>query len=168
MEIKITLPEAKITPEELEKKTKAWLTEDFEKQGILAKVLVFTYLYHPVSTTELTKKMSSYFNVDFDRATVYRALQKLNEKYIVVNVNTQYVLMLQEVERSPMHKKALEKYYSFLSLIPEQFKKRFQNVNYFWVNNSQSIKYVEWACRLLGFKYEKEKQKEILKKDDRN
>jgi len=154
MTFKITLPEANIDPEFVEKRNRAMLSEDFAKGGMLAKVLVFTYLHHPISTTELTTKLNDYFKLNIDRASIYRTLQKLVEKHLIATTTTGVVMHMTEGERSEIHKKIIHKYYEFLEKIPDQFRKKFQNINYFWVANGEGTKYIEWCCKLLKFKCE--------------
>ena len=160
MEFKIIIPEQNMKSEDIERRNRAFFTEDFNKGGILAKVLVFTKLNQPVSTTEITKILNDYFKMDFDRASVYRALQKLNEKNIITTTSSGIVQSLTLGERLPIHTQILEKYYAFLHKIPTQFRTKFQNVNYFWVSNGEGMKYIEWCCNLLNFKCEKTKDKE--------
>lgn len=155
MSFKITMPEPEITTEEITKKNKAMFSENLAKGGLLAKALVFTYQGQPASTTEITKAINSYYRIDVDRAMIYRALQKLVEKHIIATTTTGTVLHLQEAERTPIHKKVVEKYTTFLVTIPDQFRKKFQNINYFWVSNGEGLKYIEWCCKLLNFKCEK-------------
>jgi len=154
---KIKLPDQEIKPEVIEKRNKAMFTEDLEKDGILAKSLVFVYLNQPASTTEITKKMSSYYGIDFDRVKIFRALQKLNEKFILANATSGECLSLSDSERKEIHHEIIRKFYSFLRDIPEQFRRRFQNVNYFWVSNGEGFKYIEWCCKILGFECEVKK-----------
>jgi len=151
---KITLPKQEIKPEITEKRNRAIFSDDLDKGGILAKTFIFTYLNQPASTTEVTKAMNKYYDVDFDRAMVFRALQKLNDKFILASSTSGNCLSLTESERREIHNEIIQKYYSFLRTIPDQFKKRFQNINYFWVSNGEGVKYIEWCCKLLNFDYE--------------
>ncbi len=151
---KIILPEQEIDEKETESKNRANFSKDLAKGGLLAKSLIFTYMNQPVSTTEITKLLNDYYKMDYDRSSVFRALQKLSEKHIIATTTTGTVMHLPEGDRSEIHKKVVEKYYAFLHKIPTQFQKKFQNINYFWVSNGLGTKYIEWCCKLLNFKIE--------------
>ena len=153
--IKIVLPKLNIDPIEVERKIRAMFYDDLEKGGSLAKVFIFCYLNQPCAVTELTKKLTDYYQFDYDRATVFRAMKRLNEKYILAKATSGDMLSLQDQERKPIHKEAIEKYYGFLRPIPEQFRKNFHSINYFWVQNGNGLKYIEWCCKILNFKIEK-------------
>lgn len=157
MKFKITIPEKEIKPEIVEKKNRALFSDNLDKGGILAKAFVFCYLNQPISVTELTKKLSKYDMIDYDRATVFRALKQLNEKYLLASCTSADVITLHDSERKPIHKEIMIKYYNFLEHIPKQFRKNFSTINYFWIHNNDGLNYIEWCCKLLNFKCEVEK-----------
>ena len=152
---KITLPEREHNPQDSEKKIKAMFKEDADRGGLLARALVFLYMKQPCSTTDLKDMISNYYGVDYDRTAVYRALRKLIDKHLVASTTTGIILHLSEAERSEVHHEITKKYFEFLNKIPEQFRKRFQNINYFWVANGEGVKYIDWCCKVLNFKCEK-------------
>lgn len=154
MEFKITLPEQEIKPEIIEKRNRAMFTEDLEKNGVLAKVLVFTYLNKPCTVTEITKIISKYYKLDIDRAKIFRAYQKLVEKGLVFTTTPGDIIHTAIGERKEVEKEILTKYYSFLENIPESFKKNFTNINYYWLSNGEGTSYLEWCCKILNFKCE--------------
>ena len=156
MKFKIELPEQEIQPEVIEKRNRRMFSEDSEKNGILAKAFIFTYMNQPLSVTDLQKKLNRYYQVDYDRALIFRALKKLNESYLLAKDSIGCILTLPDLDKKDIHKKAIEKYHAFLNTIPKPFRNNYQDVNYFWVQNGEGLKYVEWCCDLLNFKCEVE------------
>ncbi len=154
---KITLPEQEIKPEIIEKRIRRMFSEDFEKNGVLTKAFIFTYLNQPISVSDLLKKLNKYYKLDYDRALIFRALKKLNENYLIARASIGYVLSLDGPDKKEIHKNVIEKYHSFLNTIPKPFRNNYQDVNYFWIQNGEGLKYIEWCCKLLNFKCEKGK-----------
>jgi len=151
----IKLPEVRITPQEIESRIKRHLKE--YKDGVLAKVLVFTYLYQPVSATELTKKLKNYYYQEFDRATIYRYLVALTERGLLGTTTAGYAMSLEK--NNEILNEVKKKYMDFVQNIPDQFRIKFQNVKYFFVND-YGEKFVPWCCEIIGFKYSERKDGE--------
>jgi len=154
---KIIAPEIEIDKEVLEKRNKAMFKDDFDKGGILAKAFILTYMNEPVSVTELTTILNKQYHIENDRATVYRVLKRLVDKHLFFTATSGYVISIPDPERREIHNKIMEKYHKFIRTIPEQFRKRFHDINYFWVANGDGLNYIQWCCDILGFKYEEEK-----------
>jgi len=155
--IKIILPDLKISEEQREKEIRALIKDDFErKEGLLAKVLVFTYLNNPLSITELTNKLKEYYQKEFDRSNIFRVVERLVGLGLLFKTTSGYVQSLGESERKPIHDKILEKHRKFLDKIPVPFRQRYNDVNYIWISNGIGTKYLEWCCKLLNFKYVEE------------
>ena len=155
MSFKIEMPkiENKESDKIIESKNRAMFTNDFEKrEGILAKVLVFTQVNQPVTITGLTNSLISYYKVDFSRSAVFRACDKLNKLGLLHKETSGNILVLQENERDSMQNHILAKHIRFLKELPQAFKKNYNDINYFWVANGEGKKYIEWNCKLLGFK----------------
>ncbi len=155
MSFKITPPELNIDKKEVEARNRRMFKEDFEKNGMLAKVMVFIHMYEPLSTSELADKMTYYYQLEHDRVRVFRAVDRLVKLGLIFRVTSGYVLTLLESERKVVHNKILDKHRSFLSRQPKQFQNRYTDVNYFWIKNGEGMKYMEWCCKLLNFKCEK-------------
>jgi|GEM_PF-6482013 len=158
-EFKIELPELKINQEQREKEIKGLIKNDFERGGLLAHCLTFTYLYEPVSVSELTDKLTAYYKTNYERTNIFRVLQRLTKMGLIYSTTSGLVLSMGHHEQKDIHKLILAKFQRFLSKIPEPFKKRYSDVNYFWVANGEGTKYIEWVCKLLGFKCENVKNK---------
>ena len=114
MPIEITLPDIKFNPEEIISRNRRTLKEDFDKEGILANVLVFTYLNQPTSTTDLANKLSFYYKKEFDRVKVYRALDRLVRLGIIFRATSGYILSLIPSERKKIHNEILDEYRLFM------------------------------------------------------
>lgn len=154
MSLKIILPPVKEAKNQ-EQINKKMFSDDHEKgKGLLSKVLVFIQINEPVSVTELTNKIIEYYKTEYDRAAIFRACQRLQKVGIINQAVSGLVISMPEGERTPMHQKIVTKYRKFLSNIPEPFKHRFNDVNYFWVSNGVGTKYIKWCCDILGFKCE--------------
>ena len=144
---KINLPETQVTPQEVEARIRAKL-KTF-KEGILAKVFIFTYINQPASTTEVTKKMKAYYHQDFDRATVFRYLSELVDSGLLTKTNSGYALTYEH--NSLIIRAIKDKFQEFMKTIPEQFRKKFKNINYFYASE-YGEKFIPWACEVIGFK----------------
>lgn len=154
--IKIILPEIEIDEKTKESIIRKTLKEDFDRGGILAKCLVFIYLNDAVSTTELTKYLRNYYQIEFDRVNVFRAIQRLTNLHLTNMVQSGYIINLGKGERKEIHELILQKHLSFLQNIPTQFRAKFNDVNYVWVSNGEGTKYLKWCSELLNFKYKEE------------
>lgn len=158
--LKINLPERDFGEEQIELKNKRIISEDFEKGGVLAKAIVFLYMEQPTSVSELTQNLNDYYNQDYDRTNIFRVLKKLSELHVIARASIGYILAIPGNEQKEIHKKCIEKFHNFLNNIPMPFRNHYQDVNYFWVKNGDGLKYVEWSCKLLKIKYEKEGEKD--------
>lgn len=154
---KIIMPIQDVNPEVVNKRIKRFFSDDFEHDGILAKVFIFIYQYQPISISDLTKKLNEYYQIDYDRTLVYRTVDKLADKNLVCIATSGDILAIPPIEQKPIHKQIIEQYHNFLSKIPLQFKIRFQIVNYVWISERQALEYIDWCCKLLDFKFEEEK-----------
>ena len=158
MKFKIELPERK-EDKDKEALNKKMFSDDFEKgNGLLSKVLVFIEMYDVVSVTELTDLLIEYYKVYYNRANIFRACERLQKLDILNQTTSGVVLIMAESEKEPIHNHIVAKHKKFLNNIPAPFKHRYNDVNYFWISNGEGKKYVEWCCKLLGFKCEKQKE----------
>ncbi len=165
MKFEIEMPNVNIDEKEKEQTIRAMLSNDLQKNGILAKVFIFTYLREVASITELTDKLREYYQVDFDRANVWRAAEKLINNGLMFKATSGYVLSLGDSELTDIHKRIIEKHRIYLDGIPKQFRQRYNDVNYVWVANGNGLKYIPWACKLLGFKIKEKPDKKDINKD---
>ncbi|CAK0756687.1 hypothetical protein CCP1ISM_60016 [Azospirillaceae bacterium] len=159
MDFDIDLPDVTIDEQQKEQTIKAMLSNDLQKGGIIAKVFIFTYLRKVTAISELTEELRKYYQIDFDRANVWRAAEKLVNNGLLFKATSGFVLGLADSELKDIHKKIIEKHRAYLEGIPKQFRQRYNDVNYVWVSNGNGVKYVPWACKLLGFKYKEKKEK---------
>lgn len=156
MKFKITPPNLKIDDKEIESRNRRMFKEDFEKGGMLAKTLVFIHMYEPISNSALSGKLTNFYKQEHDKVAVFRAIDRLVKLGLIFRVTSGYVSSIPLNEKKEMHKKIMEKHWQFLSRQPKQFQHRYTDVNYFWVKNGDGMKYMEWCCKLLNFKCEKE------------
>ena len=122
---------------------------------MLSKCLVFIKLNHPLSVTDLQKSLFDYYKSDLDRVVVFRNCEKLAKWGLIVKVNAGDLLAMPEDEKNQMHKLAEAKHRKFLQTISPQFRVTYNNRNYVWVSNGEGEKYLEWACKINGFKFNK-------------
>jgi DNA-binding transcriptional ArsR family regulator len=155
MEFKIFLPENIMNNDDVERINRAMFNEDNKNGGIIAKVFIFCYLNQPIRVTEITERFNEYYKTDLDRAVMGRALSKLVLKHLVCVKGSGDVLATIPGEQTEMDKRIIEKYHGFINNIPAPFRRNYNNVNYYWVANGDGVKYIEWCCNLLNFKYEK-------------
>lgn len=148
---KIHLPELKINQEERKKEIRALFSNDFEKMGILNQCFIFCNLNEPASVTEVTDNMSKYYQMEFQRTAIFRALQRLVKLGLVHTTTSGEVVMMPSNERKEIHNHILAKYQNFLKKIPEPFKKRYTDVHYFWIANGNGLDFIEWCCKILKF-----------------
>lgn len=157
MKFKITPPNIDIDDKEIEARNRRLFKEDYDKGGMLAKVMVFLHMDEPLSTTALSYKLTNFYKQEHDKVRVFRALDRLVKLGLIFRATSGYVSSIPEGERKPIHKKIMERHWQFLSRQPKQFQHRYTDVNYFWVANGDGMKYMEWCCKLMNFKCEKEK-----------
>ena len=86
-----------------------------------------------------------------------RRLQKITERRIMHMAGATYIASIPQNERNKVHEEVLIKYHRYIKGLPEQFRKRYQEINFFWVANGDGLKYIDWCCNLLGFKIEEQK-----------
>jgi len=151
MDFDINLPAVKKDDKLTEQINKKMFSDDGDKSKMLSKVLIFIKMNQPVSITELQNKMIEYYKVDMDRSNVFRAAQKLQKLGILNQTVSGVVLAMSESERDAIHNHIIAKHRQFLERIPQAFKARYNDVNYFWVANGDGVKYIEWCCKILGF-----------------
>jgi hypothetical protein len=153
--MRINLPNNPMKKEEIIQKNKAMFKEDLDKGGSLAKVLVFTKIYEPVNSQDLKNYMVGYYHLDIDLNLIKRALKKLGELGILHSITSGDIVIMANNERLEIHKKIYDKFFNFLEHIPKQFRRQYNQVNYYWVSNGEGEAYLEWCCKILGFDFEK-------------
>lgn len=152
---KITLPEQKIDMVLKEQKIKRMFGEDSEgKEGILSKIFIFVYLYGPLSITDLTDRLQKYYQLEYDRVSVFRAVDRLYKLNILNMMKGGDVLTIDESEKDENHKEVERLHRKFLDDIPQNFRSRYHNRNYVWFANGEGLKYLEWCCKLNKFNFE--------------
>ena len=158
MSIKITLPEFKVDEKAKDLQIRSIFGNDVEKkEGILTKVLVFIQIYQPLTITELKDKIQGYYQKEVDRVVIFRAVDRLTKLGLLNMTTSGDILAMLEDEKSDIHRHIEAKHRKFLSAISPQFRNRYNNVNYTWVANGDGLRYLEWCCKLLGFKYSEDK-----------
>ncbi len=162
MEIKIT-PKKSINKENKKFQIRSLLGDDFhQKDGILAKVLVFLQLTNPCSINELRDKICKHYEEDIERTKILRAIKKLQYFGLIYETTPNEILL--EKESEGIHTHIVAKFNKFLNGIPTQFRKNYGNMSYFWVSNGSGIKYLPFCCKLLGFEIEGIKEEVIEEK----
>ncbi len=155
MSIKITLPKPNIDDKIREQQIRKIIGEDFEKkEGIISKVLIFTYLHAPISITRLTDEIQNYYQIEFDRVKIFRAVQRLSKLNVMQIIKVGDVFLMDDEELSKEHIEIKRQHKIFLNKLSPQFRNRYNNMNYTWISKNGGEKYLEWACKLNGFKYE--------------
>lgn len=149
----IEMPELVINQVQRKKEIQAKFKEDFDKGRELTQVFIFTYLHQPGSATEISDALSKYYKKEFDRTAVFRVLNRLIKLGLIHTTTSGMVAHTPYNERKDIHNLILTKFNHFLKGIPEPFKKRYTDVNYFWIANGEGVDYIEWCCKILGFKY---------------
>lgn len=160
MGINIELPEQKIDKEDFESRVRKMMTDDSEKKdGLISKSLVFIKLSDsPLSITDLQTNLFNYYKKDIDRVNVFRACDELAKWGIITKTTSGDILSMPEQDKKQIHKHAEAKHRAFLQNISPQFRGRYNNRNYVWINK-EGEKYLEWACKLNGFKYKEDGKK---------
>ena len=161
MEFKIIIPKnPPIKKEEIINQNKKMFADDFQKEGVLAKTLVFTKMNEPIQCTDLKEIFQGYYQIEFDINVIKRALKRLNDLGILHSITSGELMTISPNQMNDFFKEAYRKFFLYLEHIPKQFRKQYTHVTYFWVSNGEGNNYLEWCCKLLGF--------EIKKEDDKN
>lgn len=158
MNFTIKLPENPIDPDEIKNKNRKMFRDDFDNGGVLAKVLIFTKMNEPVNSQDLRTYLQGYYKIEFDVNLIKRGLKRLNELGILHSITSGDVMSMPQHEMSDLYKEVYKRFFHFLDHIPKQFRKQYNQVNYYWVANGAGEEYLEWCCKILGFGIEKEKQ----------
>jgi len=154
MKFKVDIPPNNETSEEAEAKCRAFFKE---KDLLYSKTLIFINNFAPTTITELKEEMESKFHQEIDKALVWRIMKSFHMRGIINEVNVGYVLT-----RPTPNKIFIEikrKHYEWIEKIPSQFRKKFNNVKYYWISD-QGKKQIPWVCKLLGYKYKEEEEKD--------
>ena len=167
MDFEITLPDNPINSEEIVNKNKRMFSEDFEKAGFLTKILVFTKMNEPLNSQDVNLLLQKYYKIEFDINVVKRGLKKLSELGILNSITSGDIMATPNNKLDDRHKEIYNKFFVFLDHIPKQFRKQYNQVNYYWVSDSGERDYLEWCCRLLGFGFKKIGEKKNDKKNDK-
>jgi len=160
MVFKIIPPDIHINGETDVMNNKEKFINDFQANGILTEVFIFCAINQPITKGLLTDKLTEYYRKQFDPGTVYRSLKLLTSLGILHSVTAGEVVLIQSNMRNDMEKEVVERYYAFLDHIPKQFRQNFGGMAYFWVSNGDGVQYLDFCCKLLGFKCEKEEVKD--------
>ena len=148
--IKITLPENPITPEEVKKRIRAMFKNDFDKDGILAKSFVFTKLTEPTYAKEIKLKLQEYYSIEFDKTNVSKSLKRLSDLGLLNSTTSGDLMTLKYEELNPLQQIAHKKFFYFLDTIPTQFRKKYDALTFYWIS-TKGEEYIKWCCDILGF-----------------
>lgn len=146
-------PQPKDFPESVKQKNRAMFTNDYEREGILAKVFVFTKISQPTTKNELQQKLQEYYGTEFDKDAIGRALKKLEGLGLLKIITSGELVVMDEDEMDDMQKTARAKFFKFLQHIPSQFKKNYNAMGFYSMTNGLGIEYIPWCCKLLGFQF---------------
>ncbi len=162
MKIKI-IPKKEINNQEKNLQIRSLFGEDVEqKNGLLAKVLVFLQINQPCSTNELKDKICQHYEEDIERTQISRTIKKL-QYFGLIHETTPNEISF-EGEDTPLNNHILAKYNRFLQNLPTQFRKNYGNMSYFWVSNGNGVNYLAYCCKLLKFEIEGIKDEAIEEK----
>lgn len=123
--------------------------------GILAKVLIFTYYYQPISLTELTKILSEYYKIPFDRSNIYKYACNLTNLGLATSIQYSYAASL--THNNDLIKQIKDKHQEWIKQIPPQFQKQFDKVKYFNVTE-YGEKFIPWAAKITNCDIQDEKE----------
>lgn len=150
-------PEAPELTETIKSRIRGMFNEDFQKNGLLAKIFVFIAMLQPMSATQSTSKLTSYYKIPFDKGTISRNMKKMAEMGLFHSITSGDLQHTPHDMRSAMQKEAYDKHQRYLETIPTQFRKKYDAVNYYWISNGMGEEFVEWCCKIIGFKFEGKK-----------
>jgi len=105
----------------------------------------------PINAPDLRIILQGYYKMEFDINAIKRGLKKLNELGLLSSASSGDVMSTPQNEMDEIYKEIYRKFFIFLDHIPKQFRKQYNQVNYYWVSK-ENEEYIEWCCRLLGFK----------------
>jgi hypothetical protein len=152
--MKIVLPERKESPQEYEERVarlKRMLKEDYDKDGLLAKIIVFMHISEkPLTVTGMQDVLIQYYQEDINRTKVFRAMDRLSKLNILHHATSGEILIMSESERDECHKKIIEEFRKFISKQPKHFQHNYNNINYFWLANGYGLKFLEWSTKIIG------------------
>lgn len=146
----IKLPKNPVTQEEIKQRNKKLLADDNEKGGILAKVLIFTKMNEPTSNEDLKECLFQYYKIEYDKSKIKIATKRLNDLGIISSITSGEIMTTPQNEHTEIYTEAYKKFFKYLEHIPKQFRRNYDKVTYYWVNDG-SDEYVKWGCRVLGF-----------------
>lgn len=153
--MKIKLPKNNLTLDRVKQLNKKTLSEDLERDGILAKVLVFIQLNEPASNDDIKDGLMKYYFVEYDKTKIKNATKRLHDLGMVQAVTSGELMTMPPNERTELYETAYKKFLAYLDHIPKQFRRNYDKVKYYWIANKVGEEYVEWACNILGFEVEK-------------
>lgn len=151
----IKLPKNPINLEQIKIKNKRVLSEDHEKGGLLCKILVFIKMNEPVSNDEIKELLHNYYFNEFDKSKIKLATKRLNDLGMLNSITSGDLMTMPSNERDELHTEAYRKFFLYLEHIPKQFRRNYNRLTYYWINNKEGLEYVEWACKILGFDVQK-------------
>lgn len=129
-------------------KKKARIRRWLKNNEFSSKVLVFLYKNQPSYVSKIKEKLENYYpSASISRTRVYRELKTLRNKELVVLIPASTVMRSRNIE-DPIHKRVKRKHESFLSNIPEQFRKRYKDMCYFYVSEFGE-ELIPWAVKQL-------------------
>jgi len=98
-----------------------------QKNKILCLIFIGVYQTHPTSISPLINHLSKNMHFSLDKSTIYNALQKIFNFNLISKKN------IYDLENSDIDKLIISKHQKFLETIPENFRNRFDKVQYYYV-----------------------------------
>lgn len=156
MVFKIKLPRNNIKIEDIQARNRRMLHDDFEREGLLAKILVFLKMNEPASNDEIKEFLQNYYKIEFDKSKIKISTKRLNDLGILHSITSGELMTMPLSEQTELHKVAYKKFFIYLDHIPSQFRRNYNKVTYYWISNGEGNVYIEFCCKLLGFEYREE------------
>lgn len=152
MKIKAILPEKPdLGPERLQ--IQAFLKKESNRD--LVKVLVFINNMQPVCEPELKRKLNKHYN-GFDKIKLYQIFAQLKGEGLISFKKIKNLVDKNEHTKTEIGKEIYKVHQEYLKKrIPEQFRNRYYHMNYYFLTKFGG-EFVEFCCKVLGLKYEKE------------
>jgi hypothetical protein len=135
-EFEIEFPEVNVGSEEA--RIRRWFKEN-PNYAVLHLIVLGNKV---VTITEATDYFCEILKREVDRAEVYRMMKRLVFKGLVGMIHIGDVLRSQH--NNELHSLIKQKYLKFLDKIPEQFRRKFRNIFYFYPTPFGK-KFAEWC-----------------------
>jgi hypothetical protein len=71
---------------------------------------------------------------------------------IAFSRNSGYLMTTKDSEMSEVERYMLAKFKNFINTIPQAFRNRYTDMNFFSLSNGFGLEFVQWSCKILNFK----------------